>query len=105
MVTVTDFQERKNLEGETFNVLIVESEPEIVQSNNGKFYARTMKASIPCTFNEKLGKSMIGRKLPGTIIKEKCEPYDYQVNGRTVEMTHTYRYSNIQSMEEVVFGE
>jgi hypothetical protein len=103
MVIVTDFAERKNQLGEKFHVLIIESEPEIVKSENGKLYARTMKTTIPSTFNETIGKAMIGRKLPGRIIKEECDPYEYEVNGKMVELNHTYRYSDEASIEETVF--
>jgi hypothetical protein len=103
MVTVTDFAVRENQQGEKFNVLVVQSEPEIVKSESGKLYARTMKATIPCTFDEVLGKTMIGKKFPGNIIKESCEPYEYEVNGKTFELSHTYRYSDEKTIEEEVF--
>jgi hypothetical protein len=105
MVIVTDFAERTNQQGETFHVLVVQSEPEIVKSENGKLYARTMKTTIPCTFDEAIGKAMIGSKLPGRIVKEECDPYDFEVNGRIVELNYTYRYVTEQTAEEAVFGE
>jgi hypothetical protein len=103
MVIVTEIAERKNQQGETFHVLIVQSEPEIVKSDAGKLYARTMKASIPCTFDVKVGQALIGTKLPGSIVKEPCDPYPYEVNGKTFELSHTYRYSDEKTMEETVF--
>ena len=62
-----------------------------------------MKATIPCTFDATVGKALIGSKLPGKIVKEECEPYKYEVNGKTFELTHTYRYSDEKTIEEEVF--
>jgi hypothetical protein len=107
MVTIVDTQERTNsTTGEKFNVLILQGDVELVQSaDTGRFYATARKTSISATFDQATCKMMIGRTLPGSIIKQTCDPYDYtiQQTGEVIQLSHRYGYSPSGSNEDAVF--
>ena len=54
-----------------------------------------MKANITSTFSEEVAATMLGKQLPGQIIKQECEPYDYEIpdTGEVITLTHDYEYS------------
>ena len=95
MVTISDYRERQNSEGETFYALIVESGLEAVKSQNtGKTYFTKKKASVPSTFTEEECQSLIGEQLPGSIRKVSCEPYEItdESTGEVIQLSHRYEY-------------
>ena len=110
MVTITGYTKRQNAEGKEFFTLNLMGGVELVKSSKtGNFYATAWKSSITSTFNEDVCKSLIGTKLPGTVQKIECEPYEYALpsTGEIVMLTHKYRFDtspNTPSMEEVVFS-
>ena len=95
MVTVIDYAVRNDSEGEEFIVLVLQGDMNIIQSQStGNFYATAYKTTISTTFNEVLAAKMVGKELPGEILKEECDPYEY-TNPETGEVSmliHTYRY-------------
>ena len=90
------------------NVLILQGKVEIIQSKKtGQAYATAHKVTMPCTFDEKTAKALIGTTLPGTVVKEACEPYDYTIpeTQEVVQLDYTYKYSSeTVSMEEAAFA-
>ena len=49
-----------------------------VQSRQtGNFYATVKQCSIPSTFDEATARQMIGERIPGSVVKKQCEPYDF----------------------------
>jgi hypothetical protein len=109
MVTVTGVEQRKNAKEELFNCLIISGDLEVVTSQaTGKPYFTVRKMSIPCTFDEALARTMIGKQLKGEIQRLECEPYEY-TNSDTAEvmtLTHTYQYCpNPSNLAEVIHGE
>lgn len=110
MVTISSYEKRQRRDGTSFFVLILQGEVEIVFSpKTGLPYANVAKCSMPAPFDEATCKNMVGTKIPGSIIKEDCEPYDY-TNPRTKEVTtldYNYAYSPMEnnSAEKAVFQE
>jgi hypothetical protein len=106
MVHVIDAVERTNGKGEKFISLILSGGIEFVKSAANKFYATVRKTSIPCTLDLKHAKSMIGSKMPGSIIKRPCEEYEYTTpKGEQIVLNFTYEYSEqSDNMEENVFS-
>ena len=106
MVTIVDFEKRKNVLDEEFNVLILQGGVEKVTSKQtGKPYITARKTSIPCTFDEVMAKSLVGQKLPGEIERIEVDEYEFIVPGtkKKLKLTHSYRYSaEPTSIEEVV---
>jgi len=78
MVTVVNCAQRKTSEGREFYVLILQGGLSLVQSRQtGNFYATVKQCSIPSTFDEATAKQMIGERVPGSVVKKQCEPYDF----------------------------
>ena len=107
MVTVTNYALRKTSEGREFYVLILQGGLSLVQSRqSGNFYATVKQTSIPSTFDEATAKSMIGERVPGSVQKKSCEPYEW-INKTTGEIIRLdYRWAYVPegaSIEEAVF--
>ena len=95
MVKINGYVVRqRKIDGEQFVCLELSGGVEIVQSKTtGKMYATIRHCSIPCTFNEEMAKQIIGNELPGEIVKQETEPYEY-TNKKTGEvMMLDYNYS------------
>jgi hypothetical protein len=104
MITIIDVAERKNSAGETFTALILAGSVEMIKSMTGRFYATTRKASVPSTLSLAHAKSLIGTKMPGSIIKVPCEPYVYTTkSGDQITLDFSYSYSEQTSTEEALF--
>ncbi len=108
MVTVTDFAERTNAEGEKFFALIIQGGLEMVKSQQtGRYYATARKASVVSTFDERTCKGLIGTQIPGSIRKVECPPYDFTIKdtGEVIQLAHTYLYlPEGETVEENVFS-
>ncbi|WP_018611547.1 hypothetical protein [Segetibacter koreensis] len=97
MVTITGYalRESKKEAGKTFVSLQLQGDIEMVQSmDTGRFYATAKKCSITSTFSEEVAKNLIGSRMPGTIERVQCDPYDYTVpeTGEVVSLAHSYQY-------------
>ncbi|RNI26908.1 hypothetical protein [Rufibacter latericius] len=107
MVTIADFKTREK-ENQKFNVLVLQGEVEMVQSGStGRYYATARTCTISCTFNDVICQSLIGKKIPGSIEKMQCDPYEYALpsTGEVITLTHTYYYNpNERTMEQEVFS-
>ena len=107
MVTIVDYSLRANREGKEFFALILQGGIEMVKSKGSeRYYATSKKCMIPSTFDEQTCKSSLGEKLPGTIQKRSCEPYEYtiQETGEVIEMNYRWEYlAEGESLEECVF--
>ena len=106
MVTIVDFKERFNADGDSFNALILEGDVEMVQSSEtDRFYATARRASITSTFTDERCKQLIGKTMPGSIKKVKSEEYDYTLpeTGEVITLNHRYEYIPEPNMEDEVF--
>lgn len=107
MVTVVNYAIRQAKDGREFIALILQGGLHMAQSKQtGNFYATVKKCSIPSTFDEVTAKGIIGEKIPGSVQKSSCDPYDF-VNKETGEILHLdYRWAYVPegaSIEEAVF--
>ena len=110
MVTICDYVKRQNKEGKEFNALILQSGIELVKSQETqRWYATAKKASITSTFDDATCQSLIGTKIPGSVHRVLCEPYDFTVKetGEVVSLTHRWAYLNEGEImaEQVVASE
>ncbi len=81
MVRIINYKERQKEDGTSFFVLELQGGIEMVKSKEtGNFYATAKRAFIPSTFDEQVCNGLIGTEMPGSIIKEDCEPFQYIVN-------------------------
>ena len=96
MVTIIGTEKRVAATGKEFTVMILQGDVEIaVSKETGKSYLTARKTSIPCTFEESLAKTLIGRQLPGGIERVEVEQYDFIIplTGKKIKLTHSYQYS------------
>ena len=47
---------------------------------------------MPCTFDHQTANELVGTTLPGTIIKEDCEPYSFISQSTNEEVTLTFKH-------------
>jgi hypothetical protein len=96
MVTITNYVLRQNQEGKPFVALELTGEIEMIQSSEtGRFYATAKRCSMSCTFSEEIAKSLIGKQIPGRIIRVQTDTYEYTIKetGETIMLAHTYAYT------------
>jgi len=94
-VTVINAFEIENAEGDTFVSLELQGGITMIQSkSSGKFYATSKRTRIASTFDLETAKLLIGEKIPGSIEKVSCEPYEYSIpdSDETVTLDFTYQF-------------
>lgn len=99
MVTVSNYSVRKNAESNSFVTLALQGDLEMVQSlETGKFYATVRTCNISSTLDESTAALMVGKQMPGSIVKVQCEPYEYTIpeTGEVVNLSHRYTYSPVE---------
>ena len=95
MITITGYALRQSNEGKQFVTLQLQGDIEMVQSTQtGRFYATAKRCSIPSTFTEDVAKALAGTRMPGTIERVECEPYEYVVpeTAEVITLKHRYEY-------------
>ncbi|MCB0700332.1 MAG: hypothetical protein H6551_12035 [Chitinophagales bacterium] len=94
MIIVANYHVR---EGEQGNFISLElmGDIEMVQSQNtGRFYATSRRCFVSSTFDEITAKRMVGKEMPGNIVRKQCEPYEYTMpeTGEVIMLAHTWDY-------------
>ena len=105
-VTIVDYAKMINSKDELFFGLILEGDLEMVKSKEtGRFYATARRAMITSTFSEHRCKQLIGKTMPGKIVKIACEAYEYTIpdSGEVIMLAHRYEYVPSTDMEQEVF--
>jgi hypothetical protein len=95
MITIIGYALRQSKEGKSFVALHLQGDMEMVQSQEtGKFYATAKKCFITSTFDEPTAQTLIGQKMPGSIERVQCNPYEYTVpeTGESIMLAHSYQY-------------
>jgi len=109
MVTIVGFQKRTNAEDQEFHVLVLQGGIELIKSSEtGNYYASAKRATITCTFDERMCRQLIGTKLPGNVERVDCEPYEWSVPGgeEKLQLSHTFKYNpEPATAEEHVYQE
>jgi len=105
MVNVIAFQKRTSLEGKSYCAIQIQSdEIEFLISNTtGRPYATLRQCWMSSTFDEKTCKALLGKQIPGTIIKEECEAYSYtdEETGEEVIVTHRNTFIPVEPYQSV----
>lgn len=111
MVTVTNYVEKKSNAGKAFFALELSGDVEMaISQTSGKMFATVRKSFMACTFDETICKTLIGKQMPGSILKvDADEPYEYTVpsTGEKILLDYRYEYSPVeanQSVESAVLG-
>lgn len=108
MVTITGFEKRLSKDEKEFFLLNLQGDVEIVFSQaTGRPYATVRKTKLLTTFDELTCKALVGKQLPGSIIKLQVEEYEYTIpdTDQVVVLDYSYVYSpgENKSMEAEVF--
>ena len=96
MVRIINYKKRQAEDGREFFVLEISGGIEMVKSQtSNQFYATTKKAFISSTFDEQTCKALIGTEMPGIVVKQECEPYEYlnKESGQVLVLNHRYVYA------------
>ena len=96
MVRIVNYLKRQAEDGREFFVLEISGGIEMVKSQtSNQFYATTKKAFISSTFDEQTCKALIGTEMPGNVVKQECEPYEYlnKDSGQVLVLNHRYVYA------------
>ncbi|ADQ16109.1 hypothetical protein Lbys_0327 [Leadbetterella byssophila DSM 17132] len=97
------------MEGRDYYVIQLQSDEIelLVSKNTGRHYATLRKCWMSTTFDEQTCKLMLGKKMPGTILKEQCDPYSFVIEdtGEEITLNHRNTYSPVESEEGKVIGE
>ena len=104
MVRIINYSERIAEDGKKFFSLSVQGGIEMIRSKTtNNFYATAKKASITSTFNEETCKALVGTELPGKVVKQVCEPYEYTVEdtGEIIVLNHRYVFMSEEEMESI----
>lgn len=108
MVTITNFKQVETKEGKVFIAIELMGDAKLVQSETtGKFYLSAHRTKVPTSFSPKICQTLLGQKLPGTIEKVSCEPYEYANpdTGEILTLDYTYVYSpeerNVQTIQSM----
>lgn len=107
MVTVKDIAIRQAKDGREFIALILQGGLSLVQSRlTGNTYATVKQCSITSTFDEETAKGFIGEKLPGSVQRMSCDPYEWvnKETGEVIELSHRWVYvPEGATLEEAIF--
>jgi hypothetical protein len=107
MVEVKDFSVRTTKDGRQFVALILQGGLSLVQSRqSGNYYATVKQCSIPSTFDENTAKAMIGEKVPGSVQRKQCKPYEFTSKSTGEILTLDYRWVYVPegaTPEEAIF--
>ena len=106
MVTVINYAQRSNSEGENFFALILQGDLEMVKSKtSGNFYATAKRASVTSTFTEAACEKLLGQEIPGSIQRVPSEPYEFKIpdTGEVIQLEHRWEYfAEGQTVDAVV---
>lgn len=95
MVKVINYKKRTSTEGKTFYSLILQGGIEMVRSaETGNYYATVKQCSITSTLDEEGCQAVLGEKLPGSIEKVSCDPYEFTIKetGEVIELAHRWQF-------------
>lgn len=95
MVTVKDYHIRKGDDGGEFISLELTGDVCFVQSQrSGRFYAAAKRCFMYAALDESTAKSLVGSKMPGSIERVSCDPYEFTIpdTGEVLSLSYSYQY-------------
>ena len=102
MVTVKNYHLREGDKGKYVSLELM-GDIEMVQSTNtGRFYATARRCFMFSTFDEQTARMMVGKQMPGNIVRVPCDPYDYTIPETAEVIQLGYRYDYTPEEAKVV---
>jgi hypothetical protein len=96
MVTIKGYKVKEGENSKEFISLELEGDLAFIQSQNtGRFYATTKKSYMNSyAIDEVTAKALVGTKMPGSIERIPCDPYEYTIKdtGEVVSLSYSHQY-------------
>src|SRR5664280_2667555 len=94
MVQIIGFEKKQSKSKESYAVLILAGEPEImISKTSGRPYISARKTTIPCALEENQALLLVGKELPGSIERVSCTPFEVKLaTGKKVKITSAFQY-------------
>lgn len=94
MVKIIDVKPSVNSEGkEYFSFLVMGGIEPVLSQQSGRYYLTARTSLVATTFDEPIARGFIGSQLPGEVVREDCEPYDFTTSsGEVISLSHRYQY-------------
>ncbi len=104
MITIKNYHLRERKDGKQFITLELQGDIEMVQSmETGRFYATARRCSISSTFDEASAQAVIGTVMPGRIVRQDCDEYEYAIpeSGEIIKLAHRWEYRPDEASAEM----
>lgn len=94
MVRIISYKKRQTEDKEFFVLEITGGIEMVLSKATGQYYATAKKAYISSTFDEQTCKALIGTEMPGDVVKQACDAYEYtnRETGEVMALEHRYVY-------------
>jgi hypothetical protein len=94
MVQIIGFEKKQSKTKESYAVLILQGEPEImISKSSGRPYVSARKTTIPCALEENQARALLGKELPGTIERVSVTPFQLTLaSGKKVKISSAFQY-------------
>lgn len=93
MVTISGFKPIQSAHGTSYNALILEGGFETIKSTKSEaFFLRPLKAYLPSTLDKQQCFDLIGKSLPGKIVKSSRCSVKCELNKSNMEIIHNHEY-------------
>jgi len=102
MVQIIGFEKKQSKSKESYSVLILQGEPEVMISKTSQRpYISARRASIPCALDENQAQALIGKELPGSIERVSCAPFKLKLaTGKEIKISTAFQYLPPESVNE-----
>jgi hypothetical protein len=102
MVQIIGFEKKQSKTKESYSVLILQGEPEImISKTSGRPYVSARKTTIPCALEENQAQALIGKELPGSIERVSCTPFEVKLaTGKKVKISSVFQYLAPETVKE-----
>jgi len=94
MVQIIGFEKKQSKSKESYAVLILQGEPEVmISKTSGRPYVSARKTTIPCALEDNQAQALIGKELPGSIERVSCTPFEVKLaTGKKVKISSVFQY-------------
>ena len=94
MVQIIGFEKKLSKNKQSFSVLILAGEPEVmISKTSGRPYVSARKTTIPCALEDNQAQALIGKELPGSIERVSCTPFEVKLaTGKKVKISSVFQY-------------
>jgi hypothetical protein len=102
MVQIIGFEKKQSKSKESFAVLILQGEPEImISKSSGRPYVSARKTTIPCALEDNQAQALIGKELPGSIERVSCTPFEVKLaTGKKVKISTAFQYLPAETVND-----